>query len=192
MASITELLSNIKTLLRKKYYLKEYEDIGLFVDGLINYSNGEVNVGEITYFTTTDITGWSTVSSYKVSDYTVPYSDYSVEWQINNTGSQLAIGNQNGWIFAINTYTTQSSSFIYTRTSNGTVWTETATSFSNGDIVRVEVKGTTISFYRNDKLILKKTDCKVTGYAKNIRIYTSSQGGYYDWIKIKPLINIGE
>ena len=66
MASITELLSNIKTLLRKKYYLKEDEDIGLFIEDLFEYCNGQVLFDNKLKMT---VTG-SSFSSYSSTPFT--------------------------------------------------------------------------------------------------------------------------
>lgn len=152
----------------------------------------ESNICEIEvclfYATTQDIIQWDTKTSgsnrFKVSDYSIDTDFYSVEFKGINT--QVAIGNENDWVFACNIGLENNQ--LYTHNSSGTVNTE-QNIFNNStinDIWRVEVDGTNINVYKNNIIMLTRTDRKVS-YPKTIRIYPDSTANFIDYIKINNI-----
>ena len=145
------------------------------------------------YFVTSQIGNWNNKTqgsdTFKLSDYETPVSNYSIEWKINHLGIQLAVGSQSEWVFAVqsDSSTSTTPNTLYTHTSSGEVSTNRPSVFTANDIIRVEIQSDgTIRFYRNDNLILTKTNCKIN-YARNLRIYRYNYYSYIDYIKIKAL-----
>ena len=141
------------------------------------------------YFTTSEIRDFPKVNEgsneFAVSDYNISLSEYSVEFKATG-GVQVAVGNQNDWVFACNNKTNQWNE-IYLHDLNGKVYTDNNVFSSLNEKYCIEVTGNTAKVYKNDTLIKTYTDKKLTGYPTNIRIYPYSNRANVSYIKVKAL-----
>lgn len=93
------------------------------------------------------------------------------------------VGNQSEWLTGlsfVNPY------LLYSRSSGGSTVTDNLSSPSAEDDWRIEVEGTTIRLYKNNNLLITKSNCKMD-YPRNLRLYPYTNSGSCDWVKIKPL-----
>ena len=139
------------------------------------------------YADATKISNWDNVgsgsNSFKVSDYSISLSSFSVEMKVNTLNTQIMIGNQSNWLVGVNFL---SPYYLYSHSSTGGTITDTIPNPSINDILRIEVDGTTIRLYRNDNLLFTKTNCKVD-YPKNLRLYPQNTSSSIDYVKVKAL-----
>ena len=136
----------------------------------------------------TKIASWNNVSSegssFKVSDYSIGLSSFSVEMKFNTIDSQIMVGNQVNWLTGLsflNPY------LLYTHSSTGgTVTDNISNPPISTDVWRIEVEGTTIRAYRNDNLLFTHFNCKID-YPKSLRIYPQNAFSSVDYVRVKPL-----
>ena len=136
---------------------------------------------------TSKIAEWNNVSQgstqFKVSTYSIGLTNFAVEMKFNTINTQIMVGNQSNWVAGIS-FTDNN---LYTHNSSGGTQIDTITSPSPSDIWRLEVQGTTIRLYKNNNLLITKNNCRVTGYAKNLRLYPQANSQYVDYVKVKQL-----
>ena len=140
------------------------------------------------YADSTKISTWNNVSSdgtqFKVSTYSIGLSNFSVEMKFNTIDAQIMVGNQSTWLGGISLANTPY--YLYTHSSSGGTVTDTISNPVTSDVWRIEVEGTTIRLYRNDKLYITKTNCKVD-YPKTLRLYPQGKSASVDYVKVKAL-----
>ena len=140
------------------------------------------------YADSTKISNWNNVSSggtqFKVSTYSIGLSDFSVEMKFNTIDAQIMVGNQSTWLGGISLVNTPY--YLYTHSSSGGTVTDTISNPVTSDVWRMEVEGTTIRLYRNDNLLITKTNCKVD-YPKTLRLYPQGKSASVDYVKVKAL-----
>ena len=149
----------------------------------------EIYVEDLDYCAdSTKINTWNNVSQggtqFKVSSYSIGLSNFSVEMKFNTIDAQIIVGNQSNWLSGISLVS--SPPCLYTHSSNGGTVVDELTSPVASDIWRMEVEGTTIRLYRNDNLLITKSNCKVD-YPKNLRLYPQGKSASIDYVKVKPL-----
>ena len=103
--------------------------------------------------------------------------------KVNTLDAQIMVGNQSSWLGGVNFL---SPYYLYTHSSSGGTVTDSISTPSTSDVWRMEVEGTTIRLYRNDNLIITKTNCKVD-YPKTLRLYPQGKSASVDYVKVKAL-----
>ena len=185
------LLTKIQTLLSTWFPNKVQDKVNFdkWTNQMVTYDDGVLRISDA--FHTNNILKWDTITSgndsFKISSYEINSKNYSVEFKLNTLGVQIAVGDETGWVFACNIGT--GSNVLYTHNSNGGVQSDSNV-FNNAsisDLWRVEVKGSVILIYKNDILVLTKTDRKTNDYPLNIRIYTASDADKIEYLRVQPL-----
>ena len=133
------------------------------------------------------IATWNNVSQgstqFKLSSYSIGLSNFSVEMKFNTIDAQIMVGDQQNWLAGVSFAGVQ---YLYTHSSNGNVVTDSLSNPVASDVWRMEVEGTTIRLYRNDNLLITKSNCKVN-YPKNLRLYPQGKSASVDYVRVKPL-----
>ena len=93
------------------------------------------------------------------------------------------VGNQQSWVAGVSL---TSPYYFYTHSSSGGTVTDNLSKPIATDIWRMDVEGTTIKLYRNNNLLITKSNCKVD-YPKNLRAYPQNKSASIDYVKVKPL-----